>query len=131
MNIAVDLKNLLTESQIQPGAAKTATFNSANSLDLKEYIGNVLIRQDVGAVTGTTPTLDGKIQDSADNSSFADVTGYTFAQVTASNSLISLNVDTRKVRRYIRYVGTIGGTTPSYTMAVTASGQKQVVGATV
>jgi hypothetical protein len=131
MNIAVDLKNLLaTPTQVQPPAAKTATFNSANSLDLKEYIGNVLITQDIGTTTGTTPTLDGKIQDSADNSSFADVSGYAFTQATAAG-IANLNVDTRKVRRYIRYVGTIGGTTPSFTMSVTAYGQKQVVGTTV
>jgi hypothetical protein len=90
-----------------------------------------MIVQDVGTVSGTTPTLDGKIQDSADNSAFADVTGYTFTQVTASTSLQSLNVDTRKVRRYIRYVGTIAGTTPSFSMDVVAVGQKQVVGSTV
>ena len=122
-----DLKGHLTTSQIQPGAAKTATYNSANSIDLRGYAGEYIVIQEVGAVSGTTPTLDGKIQDSADNSSFADVTGYTFTQVTAANSNQQLNVDTRKVRRYIRYVATIGGTTPSFTMAVIGIGQKATV----
>jgi hypothetical protein len=130
MNIPIDLKGLLTVTNVAAPVARTATVTSSG-VDLKEYTGNVMIVQDVGTVSGTTPTLDGKIQDSADNSAFADVTGYTFTQVTASTSLQSLNVDTRKVRRYIRYVGTIAGTTPSFSMDVVAVGQKQVVGSTV
>jgi hypothetical protein len=130
MNIPIDLKGLLTVTNVAAPVARTATVTSSG-VDLKEYTGNVMIVQDVGTVSGTTPTLDGKIQDSADNSAFADVTGYTFTQVTASTSLQSLNVDTRKVRRYIRYVGTIAGTTPSFGMDVVAIGMKQVVGTTV
>lgn len=108
-------------------AAKTATVTGA-SLDLQggNYIGKLAVVQDVGVVSGTTPTLDGKIQDSADNSSWADVSGYTFNQVTASTNKQVLSVDTRAVRRYIRYVGTIAGTTPSFGLDVIIIGQKQV-----
>jgi hypothetical protein len=124
--IPIDLKNLTTITSHSGIAARTATV-TATGLDAKDYIGNLLIFQNVGTVSGTTPTLDGKIQDSADNSSWADVSGATFTQVTASDSYQQINVDTRKARRYIRYVGTIAGTTPSFTMGVLIQGQKQVI----
>jgi hypothetical protein len=127
MNIAIDLKNLFTQSAISTPGARTSTLTTS-AFNLRGYIGQVLVTQNVGAVTGTTPTLDGKIQDSTDGSTgWADVSGYTFTQVTASDSQQSLNVDTRGVKQYIRYVGTIGGTTPSFTMGITAIGQKQTV----
>jgi hypothetical protein len=131
MNIAVDLKNLVTCTNLTAPTAKTSTV-TGTGIDVKEYIGNIMIIQDVGTVSGTTPTLDGKIQSSADNSTnWTDVTGATFTQVTASTSLQTCNVDTRLAKRYIRYVGTIAGTTPSFSMDVVAVGQKQVVGSTV
>ena len=74
---------------------------------------------ETGAVTGTTPTLDVKIQDSADNSTFADLaTPVAFTQITAANNsqilrLEGLNATGR--RRYIRAVATVGGTTPNFT----------------
>lgn len=107
-------------------AARTSTV-TATGVDISDYVGPIQIVQNVGTVSGTTPTLDGKIQDSADDSSYADVSGATFTQVTSSNSTQSLLLDTRSVRKYIRYVGTIGGTTPSFTMGVTTLGLKNKV----
>lgn len=113
--------NALSHIQHVAPAAQTASFN-ATGMDLQQYEGVLKVTQNVGTPTGTTPTLSGKIQDSADNASFADVAGYTFAQATGAGSA-SIQVDTRAVRRYIRYVGTIGGTTPSFPMAVSVYGK--------
>ena len=124
MNIS-DL-NALTASPLERPAAKTATFNSS-SVDLQQYNEGAKVMVEVGAVTGTAPTLDGKVQDSADNVSFADVSGLAFTQVTTSNNSQSIAVDTRAVRRHIRYVGAIGGTTPSFTMAVQVIGKKKLL----
>lgn len=95
----------------QTGAAvDTLGFNSAS------------VAQEVGTVTGTTPTLDSKIQESADGSTaWADISGAAFTQVTASNNsqalrLEGLNTGSRK--RYIRVVSTIAGTTPSFDLGV-------------
>ena len=79
----------------------------------------------MGAVSGTTPTLDGKIQDSADGATFADVTGLTYTEVTVSTNAQAIQVDTRAVRRYVRYVGTIAGTTPSFAVCVHALAEKK------
>ena len=72
----IDNKGTNTFTQAAPPAARTATV-TGTGFDVSNYIGNITFSQSVGTVTGTTPTLDGKIQDSADNSSFTDVTGAT------------------------------------------------------
>ena len=122
MNIS-DL-NALSGLSLSAPAAQTATV-TGSGVDLQQFLGVLKLTQEVGVVSGTTPTLDGKIQDSADNASFADVSGLTFTQVTASTSLQHIAIDTRAVRRYIRYVGTIGGTTPSFGLSVRAVGLKK------
>lgn len=55
----------------------------------------------VTALTGTDATV--KIQDSADNITFADVAGLTFTQVTAAPATQRLaTVNTATIRRYVR-----------------------------
>lgn len=99
-------------------AARTSTV-TGSAVDVSKNAGSLVILQEVGTVSGTTPTLDGKIQDSDDGSTgWADVTGATFTQVTASDSYQKLVLDARQVKKFVRYVGTIAGTTPSFTMGV-------------
>lgn len=108
-------------------AAKTATFNGT-AFDTQDYEGSLAILQVVGAVTGTTTTLDGKIQSSdTSGGTYADVPGATFTQVsdTGDNQVQKIAIDLNGCKRWIRYVGTIAGTTPSYTMAVVAAGVKK------
>ena len=121
----IDIKGTSTFTQAAVSAARTATV-TGTGFDVSAYNGNITFVQAIGTVSGTTPTLDGKIQDSADDSSYADVSGATFTQVTASTNVQSLNVDTRSVRKYLRYVGTIAGTTPVFNSFVMAIGEKQV-----
>ncbi len=67
-----------------------------------------------GTVSGTSPTLDVKLQDSADGSSWAD-TGLAFAQITATGARQQREWKARKGRGYLRLHGTIGGTgSPSF-----------------
>lgn len=116
-----------------PGNATTAVMLAAAScantaaatgtgVDLKDYEGPVLIVQNHGTSTGT---LDGKIQDSADNSSFADVAGATFTQSTTTADIQSLVVQSKQVRRYIKYVGTV--VTGPQVVGVSMSGVKKSV----
>lgn len=69
------------------------------------------------ALTGTDVTV--KIQDSADNSSFADVTGLTFTQLTAGRTAERLaTANTATIRRYIRAVTVTTGGFSSLAFAV-------------
>ncbi len=68
----------------------------------------------VTAVSGTSPTLDAKIQTSSDNSTFSDY--ITFSQLTAVGS--EYKTSNSVPNRYARAVLTIGGTNPSFTVAM-------------
>jgi hypothetical protein len=125
MALSYDYAGELSLVELLPAAARTASANGTG-VDVSGYVGNIKVLLNIGTVTGTTPTLDVKIQDSADNSSWADVSGYTIAQKTAAGS-DSLSVDKRAVRKYIRAVATIGGTTPSFPCAILAVAQSKRV----
>lgn len=64
LQTVMDILNLLN---LFPTAARTATANGTG-VDLQQYSGDVAVVLDSAAGTGTTPTLDVKLQDSADNS---------------------------------------------------------------
>jgi hypothetical protein len=106
-------------------AARTSTL-TGSAIDLRDYVGNAAIMQYSAGGTGTTPTLAGKVQDSDDGSTgWADIAGATFTQVTTSVSTQEITVNCDQVKRFIRYVGTIGGTTPSFTFGVGMLAVKQ------
>ncbi|MGA0100315.1 MAG: hypothetical protein ACO3LM_12645 [Steroidobacteraceae bacterium] len=104
-----------------PTAARTAT-GQTSGIDLQTYDGDVVFLLDSAAGTGTSPTLDVTIEDSADNSSFAAITGAAFTQVTGTASAQKLVVNKDSARRYVRVKYTIGGTSPSFTFSVNAVG---------
>lgn len=124
--INYDIAGSSTSKTLLAPAARTSTTNGTG-LDISTYEGLALVQLANGTTSGTSPTLDVKIQDSADNSTFADVSGYSFSQVTAALSDPStLKIDLRNVRQYIRAVATIGGTTPSFACAVTLVASKKI-----
>jgi hypothetical protein len=123
-----DLSSPLTLTAISNIASRTSTVTTS-SVDVREYKGGLLIQQLVGTVGGATRTLDGAIETSADGSTgWTAITGATFAQVSAADNVQEIGVDVRQTRGYIRYVGTIAGTsTPALTMGVMLLGQKERV----
>jgi len=105
-----------------------AASGNGTSLDLRGYNGNIMALLTSEAGTGTTPTLDVKIQDSADNAAFADISpAKAFTQVVAVASHQEISVDPRAVRRYIRAVSTITGTGPNFDAACVFVGGKAVI----
>jgi len=121
----IDVHGELIAASLAAGTY-TASADGA-SMDLQGYQGVLKVVLNSGAGGGTAPTLDAKIQDSADNSTFADIPGKVFTQVTGNASIQSLAIDTRAVKRYIRADLTITGTSPTFGLAVTAVGQKQIM----
>jgi hypothetical protein len=101
------------------GAAATVQTASTNSpgLDLGSGFAPGGIGQPVAgviqvtAVTGTTPTMAPKLQESSDNSTFTDC-GATLANITAVGTYVAKGIVSK---RYVRLATTIGGTTPSFT----------------
>lgn len=107
-------------------AANTAAATSGATkwLDVRPYDGELLVIQQLGAVTGT---IAGKLQSASDanGTGAADIAGATFGTNTA-NSTSTLVVDPKKVvGGFLGYVGTIA-TGPSL-VSVTAGGKKHVV----
>jgi hypothetical protein len=120
-----DLKTELTAAVLLPSQSLSAS-NNGTGVDLQQYVGNPVVVLNVGTQTGTSPTMDVKLQDSADNSSFADVTGYAFSQKTGTGT-DTLALDTRAFRRYVRTVCTLGGTSPVFPTGIVLLGYKQSV----
>lgn len=102
--------------------AKTLhALESRTASDEGTVLDNAVLTSDGGAallhvtgVSGTTPTLDVKIQHSADDSTYADL--ISFAQRTAKGSEYVTFSGT--VNRYLKVVYTIGGTSPDFTFHV-------------
>ena len=69
----------------------------------------------ITAVTGTNPTLDVVIQCSVNTTTWQDI--YHFERATASTTLITPNIGLPCAQ--IRYVRTVGGSSPSFTMSLT------------
>ena len=99
-------------------AAVTSTATSA-AIDLKEYDGDVTLILTSAAGTGSSPTLDVKVQDSDDSGgSYADLSGATFTQVTDAVSMQVITFVKDEAKRYIKIVQTVGGSTPSFTFNI-------------
>lgn len=104
--------------------AQTATATATGTgVDTATYGDDAIFVLSVGAVSGTSPTLDVTIQTSS-TSGGTYTTELTFAQVTASTKLGAggLNLEGSNsgslARRFVRAVATIAGTSPSFAFSV-------------
>jgi hypothetical protein len=103
--------------------ATVSTSDVGASVDLIEADGRCFAIQVIGAVSGTSPTLAGKIQESADNSTFTDIAGATFSTVSASSNLQVISFE--RTKRYVRYSRAVAGTSPSFAISVVIGEQKK------
>jgi len=117
-------KNVIPIS-ILGAAAITASANGAG-VDVSNYQGDVKVTLDSSAGGGADHTLDVKLQHSDDNSTWVDVTGGAFTQVTnagASFESIILNGD--GLKKYVRGVDTVAGTSPTFSRSLQLIGEKK------
>jgi len=102
----------------------TAGANNGTGIDRSGY-DEIKVLVSTGAATGTPTSysVDAKLQDSADNSSFADVSDVEIKQITADNTTATMEkINCSTLRRYVRVVTTpayVGGTSPKVPVAVT------------
>lgn len=119
----------LAQVELIPVDTIAADANEA-SVDLQDYIGRGRITLQAANLAGTNPTMDVKLQDSPDDSTFTDITGAAFVQVTdAAAAFESIYIDTRLVERHVRAVEDIGGTSsPTFEMACVGTFQQKYRG---
>jgi hypothetical protein len=119
-----DVKNqALLGASVYPASVNDT--NNGSSVDMINADGRCFAIQVIGAVTGTSPSLTGKIQESDDNSTWSDVSGATFTAVTASSNLQTIVFD--RTKRYLRHFRTVSGTTPAFLLGVLIGEQKKTV----
>lgn len=127
--IPVNLGDQLQIAALLNTTTQTSSTNGA-AVDLLGYEGEIAVILNAAKGTGNADnTLDVKIQDSADGStSWGDVSGAAFTQVLGSggtDSCQKISVNSNECKRYIRYVSTLAGTSPSYRYGVALLGMKQ------
>lgn len=127
-----DPKNDLTHATLVTTAAH-ATNNAASAgLDLKDYVGSIAVRVNIGVKTAgdNDGAITVKLQSAANNTA-AEATDITAAGnvATTNNTAASgtLSVDTRACHRYLFSRVILAGTnSPSYPLAISTVGRKQV-----
>jgi hypothetical protein len=114
-DLAAETATVSTTTGVNPSIDNTATIFYPSGEAGASNGGGWGILQ-VTAVSGTaSPTLTVKIQDSADNATFADMVTFTAVVNTTGSQRLALPTI---VRRYVRTIWTITGTNPSFTFHV-------------
>ncbi len=98
--------------------SRTAS-GEGSSTDL-ENTRELIVTLDVSAASGTSPTLDVKIQHSPDGVKWSDL-GTAFAQKTGVAREVKVFT---QYHRYVKVVYTIAGTSPSFTFSVEATAKE-------
>ncbi len=123
-----DFQNNALSGQSMVPAVRPST-EAGTGIDMKEAELGLFALLDIGLVTGTNPTLDVTLEESDDNgvsdpftavNDFKTGSPAAFAQVVASLGIFSLTF--KRSKRFVRAVGTITGSTPSFTFSVTLHG---------
>jgi hypothetical protein len=110
-------KNLIDAVELKASAAETTSTNGAEKSDARiASLKSGIAVLTVGPVSGTSPTLDVQIQ-GRDSASGTWETLATVPTITAAGTYI---VNLEHFRSRMRYVSTIGGTSPSFTYSVVA-----------
>ena len=102
-----------------------ASTSNETGVDLLPYEGSMICVLDAEA-GGASVTYAVKLQDSADNSTFGDVSGLAFTTTDANTALReTLRINSDEVKRYIRAVITVAGGTGTGAVSVVALGSKK------
>ncbi len=117
---------------IQPQQLTTTTTVNSGSIDML-YCRRVLFTYNQGAFGGTSPTCSAAatIQESADNSTWANAANDTTTTITAASTGLSKEIRAGMLsagKRYVRLqvVCTIGGTSPTIPIAGLALGGEAI-----
>jgi len=100
--------------------AALATGVTGTGVDCIALDGQMGLVQVVGTVASTSFSFSGKVQE-ADTATgtYSDITGATTPALTSTTGAQIVNsVSFQRTKRFLRYVGTEGGTTPTMSLDV-------------
>ena len=100
---AFDPALLTTALGLEPQSVMSS--GNGTGRDFNTGSGKCFATQIVGSLTAGT--IDGKIQESTDNSFWTDVAAGAFTQVSSANNIQTIGFN--RTKRYLRYAYTIGG----------------------
>lgn len=115
-----NLLNALAQGNVlellAPAALDTTT--SGTGVDVSDYEGIAAAVLHSAAGTGTTPTMNVKLQSCATvGGTYADISGATFTEVddTEGGSIQIITFNIAEPSAFVRATATIAGTTPEFT----------------
>ena len=120
------LNDLATAVRVASGLApsqQTADVNGS-TVDMIAADGPCFAVQHVGAVSGDA-VVEGRIEESANGSSWSAISGATFTDVTTANDLQTITFT--RTARYVRWAADIDGDTPTAQIAVLIGEQKKTI----
>jgi len=117
-------KNVITTS-ILAAAAITATANGTG-VDISAFEGDVKFTLDSDNGGGADDTLDVTLEHSDDDVTYTAVTGGAFTQVTnAAAAFESIILSADSLKKYVRGVDTVAGTTHTFSRSLSMVGEKK------
>lgn len=95
--------------------------NNSPAYVLGNGSGSFFVGVHTTAVSGTSPTLTVKVQDSPDGTTWTDISGLATSALSTAN--VFATVFGHSPNKFVRVVGTVGGSaTPTVTATVTLAG---------
>ena len=108
-NFVGDLSNYIVTPTLYGNTTGVTTDGAGSSVDIADDVANIITAVlVVGTRTGTsTPTLNIKMQESTDGTTWTDVSSGAFTAVTASDQCQALAF--KPTKRYVRETATVSG----------------------
>lgn len=115
--------NLVVATPILLAAGRVTANGQSTGVDVSSLEGFGLVVQAADAVSGTTPTLTEKLQESdTQGGTYTDVAAGAFTQLTTVDGVAKLAIDFRAVKAFLRVDDVVSGTSPVYDRSVVAIG---------
>ncbi len=127
-----DINDIFIKPGIPAPTVALLTNITGTGIDLSTCPNNQMFAiQIVGTASGTSAAFTGKIQEASTlTGTYADISGAVFTALT-SNTLTTAVLDQINFQRtqpFVRYVGTIAGTTTLVSLDVVIGGMKGQIG---
>jgi hypothetical protein len=116
-----DLATAVAVTSALDPAIQTGSANGS-LIDLIAADGDCFAIQQIGSMSGGL-TWTGSIEESSNGSSWSAIAGATFTPVTASNNTQVIRFT--RTARFVRYVGTVTGGSPSVAISAAIGEQKK------